>query len=192
MAIVSRHGCKLIRLTHLSAHHVGRAGHFRDLPNNQLLQPGLAEKAAHLRVQRFHIEGHEEIGLAVLDLVLQHLLGIERRIVHDRTAGFHHTEKRDDVVGRIGEIEADVNAGLDPEVLQALGGAIGELIQLAVADPPPHEFKRRLVSPFFRRILQNLLERHGGQFGIPAHALRIGFDPRKLGHSSLPQGSFAG
>ena len=46
-------------------------------------------------------------------------------------------------MGRIGQIEGDVHARADAELLEARGSAIGERFQLCVGNPLVHELERR-------------------------------------------------
>ena len=161
-------GAELIALLHLRAHHVRRGRELREFADDQRLEPRLRQQSLHLREQRGEIERDENVGAAVLDLVFEHALGVERRIVDDDAAGFHHAEERDHVMRRVGQIEADMHAGADAELLQARGEAVGQRVQLGVADAPAHEFERRQVGEALGRAFEHGLHGAGEDAARPS------------------------
>ena len=114
--------------------------------------------------------------------MLEHLFGIERGVVHHGAARLEHAEEGDGIVRGVGKIDSDVNSRPDAQLLQALGGAIGQIVELAIGELLAHEVERRLVRPLFRGLFENLRHRHGRELGIPAHARRVRLDPRMLIH----------
>ena len=189
MAIIRCDRRQLLTRGELAAHRLRMPRHLGEIADHQRLQPRGIEQARHLRIEQREIERDHNVGLAVLDLVLQHLGGIERRVVDHRAARLQHAEEADEIVRRIGQVEPDMDPRSDAEHLEAFGGAAGERVELAVADAPSHEFDRRLIRPLRRGILQDLLHGHDRNLGIPAHARRIGLDPkraqRRVGHGGF-------
>jgi hypothetical protein len=112
---------ELARL-HLRRDRVGLRRHLGHVADDELLQARLAEHRRHLRVERREVERDHHVAAAVADLVLEHLCGVERRVVDDRAARLQHAEEGDHVVRRVRKVEADVDAWPDAECLQALGG----------------------------------------------------------------------
>src|SRR4029077_12323712 len=117
VAVVPYNITQLSAGLHLGHHRVGMGAQFGQVSHHQFLQPRLAEHCRHLRIERCDIERDEEVGAAVLDLVLQHRGGVERRVVDLRAAGLQHGEKRDDVVRRVRQIQADMDAWLHAKLL---------------------------------------------------------------------------
>src|SRR3546814_16410158 len=68
-----------------------------------------------------------DVGLAVLDLVAQLAFGIERAVVHHPAAGLEDGEEADHVMRRVGQEQADMHAGTDAELLEALGGPVDQV-----------------------------------------------------------------
>jgi len=125
--------------------------------------------------------------VAVLDLVLQHLGGVERRIVDDSAAGLENSEQADKIVRRVGEIETNMNPRLNPELLETVGRTVREIVEFSVRDLPAHEIDRWIVRPFQCGFLENLLNGRQWDFGIPPDSWWIRFDPGFVVHEvSLP------
>ena len=76
-------------------------------------------------------------------------------------------------MGRIGQIEGDVHARPDAELLEARGGAIGERIQLRVGNPLVHELQRRKRAEALGRRFEDALHRAEFDRRVPARAGRI-------------------
>ncbi len=161
---------------------IRKTAHLAQIADHQFLQTRGAEQRVHLRIQRRQIERDDDIGLAIVDLVRQHLFRVERRVIDHGAAGFQHTEKTDHVVRSVGQVEPDMHTRLDPQLLESLGGAVSQLFQFTVAYFASHEIQRRMIGPFRRRIIQNLRHRHHGKFCIPAYAGRVRFYPGKFSH----------
>src|SRR6516225_3333410 len=133
---------------HIPRYCFGRRRHLGQIAHNQLLQPRLAEHRRHLWVERGEIERDDKIGAAVLDLVLKYLSGIERRVVDDSAAGLQHTEKRNNVVWCVWEVQANVDARLHAELLQSARRSVGKPAKFAVSKPPADEVDRGAIRPF--------------------------------------------
>ena len=71
------------------------------------------------------------------------------------------------------------------EGLQPLGGATGQVEQLAVAQPLAHEIERRTVRPLRGGVVEDLLHRLRLDLGVPAHAFGVGLDPGHIVHGNL-------
>ena len=142
VAFVRRHLGQLLGGAQMGPHALGMAGKLGEIADHEMFHAGLAQQMAHLGIERGKIERDENVGLAVLDLVLEHALGVERGIVDDRAARPEHAEESDRVMRRIGEIEPDMHARFHAQRLKALGGAIGERIELRVSDLAAHEIER--------------------------------------------------
>jgi len=182
---VLRDRAELARLLELRAHRRRVSAPFGDVADDELPEARAPEHARHLRVERGDVERDEDVGLAVLDLVLEDLLGVERRIVHHHPARLEHAEEGDEVVRRVREIQAHVHAGLHAQALETARRAVGERAELPVGIPAPHELERRIVGPALRGFVEQ--RRNGKQrdVGVPAHAFGIRLDPRGIGHGAL-------
>ena len=86
-----------------------------------------------MRIERGEVERDQDVGLAVVDFELKRRERVQRRIIDDDPARLHRPEERDHVVGRIGQVEPDMHAGLDAELLEAGRGAVGERVELRVS-----------------------------------------------------------
>src|SRR5215831_12530460 len=117
-------------------------------PDDQLLQPGLAEHCHHLRIERCHIQRDEEVGAAVLDLVLQLLGGVERRVVDDSAAGLENSEQAEKVVRRVGQLEPNMTPRVDPKLLETFVLTVRYIVEFSVRDLPAQICYRWIVPPF--------------------------------------------
>ncbi|MCY1504929.1 hypothetical protein D9M68_391170 [compost metagenome] len=178
---------RLVLRLHLRGHLLGRARHLGEVADDELLQPRLAEHGGHLRVQRRQVERDEEVGLAVLDLVLEHLRRIERRVVDHRAARLQHAEQRDQVVRRVGQEQAHVHAGAHAQDLQPLGRAVDQRAELAVVQPLAHEVDGRPVGKTGHGVGQDLLDRGGRDRVVPRHAFGVGSQPGLAVHVRLQE-----
>jgi len=80
-----------------------------------------------------------------------------------------------------------MNPRLNPELLKTVGRTVRKIVEFAVRDLPAHEIDRRIVRPFRRRFLENLLNGRQWDFGIPPDSWRVRFDPGHVIHvNSLP------
>ncbi|MNT74724.1 hypothetical protein D3C72_2135670 [compost metagenome] len=113
----------------------------------------------------------------------QHLARIQRRIVHHGAAGTEDGEETDDVLRHVGEEQADVHARLDAQALQAIGGVVDQIAQLAIAELAPEEVYRGAFRPMPRGIVEHVEHADPGQFGVPADTGGEGFDPGSIGHA---------
>ena len=173
---------QLFAALHLRSDGAGRGRHFGQVADDELAQPRLAQHAGHLRVQRRHVEREQQVGATVLNLVLEHLGCVQRRIVHRRAAGLEHAKEGNHVVWGIGQEQSDVNAGPYAQLLQTLGRAIGQGSQIPVAQAPAHELQRGVVGPFAHGLVQDAGHQAGSQFHIPSNALGVGLQPLHFGH----------
>jgi hypothetical protein len=73
-----------------------------------------------------------------------------------RAAGLEHAEEGDDVVRRVGQVQAHVHAGAHAQPLKARRGAVGELLQPAIAVFATHELERRALAPLGRRVVEEM------------------------------------
>ena len=185
MLLVPRHLGQLPAGLQLRIDGLGRRAHLAEVADDQALQPRLAEHAGHVRVQRRQVQREQQVGLAVADLVLEHLGGVQRRVVDHRAAGLEDGEEGDHAVRRVRQVDADMHAGPDAELLQALGGAVGHRAQLAVAQALAHELDRRPVGPLRHGVVEDLLQRRRFDLDVPAHARGVGLDPGFVVHVDL-------
>src|SRR6202046_5072531 len=88
-------------------------------------------------------------------------------------------------MGRVWQIEADVHAGLDAELLETGRAAVRKRVELSVGHALVHELQRGLVAETRRRCLQHDLQRRDVERDVRADAFRIGLDPRLSGHRLL-------
>ena len=149
--------------------------HFSDVADDEFLQPGLAEQGLHLRIERDQVERDHKIGLAVFNLVLKNLTGIERRVIDHRAPGLEDRKEADHVVGRIGKVKSDVNAGLNAELLQSGCRAVDQSGKFTVGQCPSHERHGGKERPFRNGVIQDLIDRNGSEVGVPMDTLGVGF-----------------
>ena len=158
--IVHRHLAQLSGTLELGAHRRRTDRKIAQAADYHLPQPRVAHQAPYLRVQRRQVERDEDVSLTVRHLVLEHALGVERRIVDHRAAGLEYAEERDRVVRRIRQVQADVYARTDSQLLESGRGTIHQRTQFAVADDAAHEFERRTFRPARHGFVEDLLHRH--------------------------------
>ena len=101
----------------------------------------------------------------------------ERRNIDDRSARLQDAEESDRVMRRIGQVESDVSAWPNAELLEARRGAIGERLQLSVRNPLVHELQRRKRAEALSRRVEDALHRAEFDRPVPARAGRIGLQP---------------
>ena len=142
-------------------------GEFAD---DEPLQPRRGQELLRLRVERGDVEGDEHVRLAVLDLEFEGPQRIERRIVDDRAAGLQHAEKGNRIMRGVRQIEADVHARPDAELLEARRRPVGERFELRVGDPLVHELQRGKRAEAPRRVGENALRWLGLDRQVPADA----------------------
>ena len=188
MAIVvldlGEHSCRC----HLRFDRSGRGRHLGEFANDQRFEAGRSEELLRLRIERGEVETDEDVGLAVVDLRLERRQRVQGRVVDDHAARLQHAEERDDVVGRVGQVEADMHAGLDAELLEARRRAVRERVELRVSRPLVHEVERRLRAEALGGVLQDALHGRELERRVPAHVRRIGLHPRPNGHLLRLQG----
>jgi hypothetical protein len=114
--------------------------------------------------------------------VRKHVGGVERRVVDHGPARLEDAEEGDHVVRRVRQEQAHVHPRADADLLQALGGAVGERVELAVGDPLVHELERRPVGPLDRGVDEDLLQRLGLDLDVPADARGVRLDPGHVFH----------
>ena len=107
---------------------------------------------------------------------------LQRRVIDDRAARLQDAEEGDDVVRGVGQEEADMHAGAHAELLKAGGGAVGERLELRVADSPVHELQRRKRTEALGGSIQHALNGRDVERRVPPDAGRIRFDPRLSVH----------
>ena len=171
---------------HLRLHRFGRERVFRELADDQTLEARRRQELFSLRIKRGEIEGDQVVRVAVLYLRFERAQGVERRVIHHRSAGLQDAEEGDDVMGRIRQIEADTNARPDAEFLEASGGAVGERLELGIGDALVHELERRQRAEALRRGLEHALHRRDLDRRVPTHSGWIGLEPRPSGHVAPP------
>ena len=177
---------------HLRFDRPGRGRHLGEFANDQRFETSRSEKLLGLRIERGEVETDEDVGLAVVDLQLQRRQRVQGRVVDDRPARFQHAEKGDDVMRRVGQVEADMNARLDAELLEARRGAVRERVQFRVGCALAHEVERRLRAEALGGVLEHALHGREIERRVPAHVRRIGLHPRLNGHRlilAFPHGS---
>ena len=128
---------------HEGLHRPRRERIFGEFADDERLQPRRGEQLFRLRIDRRSVEGDENVRFAVLDFEFERAERVERRIVDDGSAGLQHAEKSDRIMGGVGQIEAHVHAGPDPELLEARRCAVRERFELRISDPLVHELQRR-------------------------------------------------
>ena len=153
-----------------------------DRAHDQLLQPCLAAHRGHLGVERGDVEGHQNVGLGIADLVLELAGGVERAVVDDDAAGLEHAEEGDDVVRGVGQVEADMDAGFHAQLLEAGGGPVGGLLVVAEGHHLVEEVGERPVAILGAAILEGLVDGLARNLELPLHAGRIALLPRIVRH----------
>ena len=188
MAIVALDLGEHSRGGHLRFDGSGRRRHLREFANDQRFEAGRSEQFLRLRIERGEVERDEDVGLAVIDLRLERRQRVQRRVVDDRAARLQHAEERNDVMGRVGQVEPDMDAGLNSELLEARRRAVRERVELRVGRPLVHEVERRLWAEALGGLLQDALHGRELERRVPAHVRRIGLQPRPSCHLLRLQG----
>ena len=170
------------RRGHVRLDRVWRDREFRKLADYHRLQPRGLEELLGLRIGRGEVDGDENVSLAVADLEFERVKSVERRIVDDRSARFQDAKEGDHVVGRVRQIEADVHAGLDAELLKTGRRAVSQRVERRIGHALVHELQRGLAAEPRRRCLQHALQRRDVERDVRADAFRIGLHPRLNGH----------
>ena len=164
-----------------------------DRAHDQFLEPGLAAHPRHLGIERGGIERHQDVGLGIADLELEFARGIERAVVHHLAAGLQHAEEGDDVVRRVGQVEPDIDAGLDAELLEARGRPVRRLLVVAEGHHLVEEVGEGLVAELRAALLEDLMDGLLGHIELPPHAGRIALLPRVVRHFLfLPRATIEG
>jgi hypothetical protein len=83
-----------------------------------------------------------------------------------------------DVLGAVGELEADPIARTDPGAFEAVGKSVGALVQLGVAEPAAPRYHRRLLSDLVDHAFEEIgeIELHGPpgwSRGVPGWSRRV-------------------
>ena len=157
-----------------------------DRAHDQLLEPRLAAHRRHLRVERRDVERHQDVGLRIADLELELARGIERAVVHHPAAGLQHAEEGDDVVRRVGQIEADIDAGLDAQLLEAGRGLVRRFLVVAEGHHLVEEVGEGPVAVLRAALLEDLMDGLLRNLELPPHAGRIALLPRIVRHFYVP------
>ena len=178
MAIVALHFRQHSCGRHLRLDRTRGERHLGELANDQGLQSRRSEQLFRLRIERREVERDEDFGLAVFDFKLERAQRVQGRIVDDRAAGFQHAEEGDDVMGRVGHEDADVHARPNTELLKSRGGAVRERVQFRIGYLLVHELQRGERAKSLGGRLEDALHRREFERRVPAHARRIGLDPR--------------
>ncbi|MNO54427.1 hypothetical protein D3C76_448990 [compost metagenome] len=177
-AVAILHGADLALLPQLRLALFRHGAEFAERTDHQGLQPRLVEQAGHGRVEGSQIEGDEDVGAAILDLVRQHVAGIQRRVVHHGATGAEDGEEADDVLRHVGQEQPDMHARSDAHALQPGGHARDQVGQLAVADLAAHEVDGGAIGPAAYGVVQHFQDVEAGQVGIPTNASGVRAGPR--------------
>ena len=180
--VVARPGRQLLLLGDRVEPALGPRQVVGDRADDQLLETSLAAHRGHLRVERSDVERHQDVGLRIADLEFEFTRRIERRIVHHPATRLQHAEEGDDVVGGIGQVEADVHARFHAQLLEAGGGPVGCFLVVAERHHLVEEVGEGPVAVLGAAFLEALVDRHPGDFELPLHARRIALLPRIVRH----------
>ena len=162
---------------HLRLDRTGRGRHLGEFADDEFFEAGRCEQLLGLGIERGEVERHQDVGLAVIDLELERGERVQGGIVDDRAAGFEHAEEGDDILGRVGQEEADMHARADAELLEPRGGAVRQRLQFRVGDPLAHELERRLGAEPLGGVVEHALHRREVERRVRAHLRRKGLHP---------------
>ena len=162
---LGQHACR----RHLRLDRPGRGRHLGELADDQRFETGRSEQFLGLRIERGDVETDKDVGLAVFDLQLERRQRVQGRVVDDDAASLQHAEKSDDVVGRVGEEETDMDARPDAELLEAGRRAVRERVELRVSRALVHEIERWPRAEALRGLLQHALYGRELERRVPAH-----------------------
>ena len=153
-----------------------------DRAHDQLLEPRLALHRRHLRVERRDVERDQDVGLQIADLELELTRGVERAVVDHPAAGLEHAEEGDDVVRRVGQVQADIDAGFDAELLEAGGRLVGGFLVVAEGHHLVEEVGEGPVAVLRAALLEDLVQGLLRNLELPLHAGRVALFPRIVRH----------
>ena len=153
-----------------------------DRAHDQLLETCLAAHRGHLRVERHDIERDQDVGLAVAYFELELSCGVERRVVHHAATGLQDAEEGDQIVRRVGKIEADIDARPDAQLLEARRRMIRRLAIVGEGHHLVEEVGERPVAVLRAAFLEDLVDGLLRDVEFPGHAGGIALLPSILGH----------
>ncbi len=137
------------------------------------LQAGVGKAAGDLGIGRLDVERDHDRGVRIVDLARDLALGVQRIVVDHGAAGLEHREEADHVVGAIRQEQADAHARADAERLEALGRAVDQLADLAVARLAAEEVETGPVGEGRDRIVEQREQRARLEREVPGEAGRI-------------------
>jgi hypothetical protein len=101
--------------------------------DDHLLERRPLHDGRQLWMQAAHVEGDDDASFGILELAEDLRLGIEGIDVDDGAANLQHRIVEDDKVRTVGQKQPDLHALADTKLLEALGGAVDEAADLAIA-----------------------------------------------------------
>src|SRR6476619_7135197 len=114
---------------------------------------------------------------------------MDRAVAHPPAAGLEDAEKGGDVVRRVGEIEADIDARPDAQLLEARRGAVRRFLVVAEGHDLVEEVGERPVGVLRAALLEDLVDRLLWNLELPLHARRIALFPDIARHAFVPPGA---
>ena len=157
-----------------------------DRAHDQLLEPRLAAHGGHLRIERRDIQGDQDVGFRIADLVLEFTRRIERAVIHHHAAGLEHAEEGDDVVGRVGQVEAHLHARLHAKFLESGGSLVGRQLVIPEGHHLVEEIGEGPVAVLGAAVLEGLVDGLLRNIELPLHARRVALLPRIVRHCCGP------
>jgi hypothetical protein len=157
-----------------------------DRADDQLLEPRLAAHRRHLRIERRDIERHQDVGLAVAYFELKLARGIERAVVDHPAARLQHAEEGDQVVRRVGQVEPDIDARADAQLLEAGRGVVRRLLVVTEGHDLVEEVGERPLGVLGAALLEDLVDGLLRNLKLPFHAWRVALFPNVVCHWSIP------
>ena len=163
----------------------GKGQHFGHVADDQRLDPGLLQHGLHLGIERFQVEGHHDVGLAVLDLVHKLVFGVERAVVDHRAAGLENAEIANHELRAVGQEEAHLDPLADTQLLEAGGGAAHHVADFAVAVLLAEKVEKGILRKPVDGVVEQGIERLDGNLRLPVDVLRVSLEPDLFGHRPL-------
>ncbi len=187
MLVVLGNGGDFLALGERKQQVLGEGQHVGQAADHHLLQPRGADHLGDVRIQRLEVQRDDDVGLAVLDLVAQLALGIERAVIHHSAAGLQDGEEADHVMRRVGQEQADMHARADAELLEAFGGTVDQVGNRRIGIGLAHEVQAGPRREARDGIVQQGPDRPGLEILCPGYPGRIGFFPERCAHYTPPR-----
>ena len=137
-----------------AALHAGQG--IRERAHHHALQVRRADQRRYLGQRKRKVGGDHHLGARILDEVGHFALGVERVEIHHDAADPQDREVAYDVVGRIGQAQADPGTLGYAEILQAPRRLARQLADLGISPLPAHEIHGRPLPVPLDRVVEQI------------------------------------